>query len=194
VAERVIIGVGASTGGAEAILTMMRALPADIPGMIIVQHMPPEGGFAENYARRLDKLCAMRVRKGRDCDEIVPGCAYIAPEDYHTRIVKSGAKYYLSCTRDPMIHAVRPSVDALFQSMAAQVSCHMVGIIMTGMGTDGAEGLLAMRRRGAYTIGQDRATSAVYGMPMEALRLGAVVQQSALENIAGYLMQHLASL
>lgn len=187
----IIIGIGASTGGTEAVLTVLRRLPADTPGIVVVQHMPPEGDFTEKYAERLDSLCQMKVCVGRHGDEIISGCAYLAPADHHTRIVENSGKYILVCTQDGKISHHRPSVDALFYSMAENVRCSMVGIIMTGMGDDGAKGLLAMRRKGAFTIGQDEASSAIYGMPKEAFRIGAVAHQVPCEGIAAILYQHL---
>lgn len=190
--KQVLIGLGASTGGTEATLEVMKRLPADIPGMVIVQHMPP--GFTKMYADRLNRLCAMEVREGKDGDEIRPGLALVAPADYQARIVRTGTRYTLSCTYGEKVTGHRPSVNVLFRSMADNVACKMVGIIMTGMGEDGADGLLAMRKRGAYTIGQDKESCVVYGMPMVAYNKGAVVIQASCDNIAGTLMRHLKSL
>ena len=157
--DNVIIGLGASTGGTEATLEVMKRLPADIPGMLIVQHMPI--GFTQMYADRLNRLCHMEVREAKSGDELHRGLALLAP------------------------------VDALFFSMAEQVKCKMAGIIMTGMGRDGADGLLKMRQAGAYTIGQDKESSVVYGMPMVAYNIGAVQIQGSCEDIAGILLRQL---
>ncbi|MGI5953084.1 protein-glutamate methylesterase/protein-glutamine glutaminase [Dysosmobacter sp.] len=184
-----IIGLGASTGGTEATLEVLRRLPADIPGMVIVQHMPP--GFTKMYAQRLDKLCAMEVREAVNGDEIHPGLALIAPADLQARVVRMGTRYTLSCQPGDKVSGHRPSVDVLFSSMASSVKCHMVGIIMTGMGRDGASGLLEMRKAGAYTIGQDKDSCVVYGMPGVAHEIGAVTIQASCENIAPVLIQHL---
>ena len=184
-----IIGLGASTGGTEATLDVLKRLPADIPGMVIVQHMPK--GFTSMYAQRLDKLCAMEVREACHGDEIRPGLALIAPADLQVKVVRMGSRYTLSCLPGEKVSGHRPSVDSLFSSMASQVKCHMVGIIMTGMGRDGARGLLEMRRAGAYTIGQDKDSCVVYGMPCVAQEIGAVTIQSSKDNIAAVLMQHL---
>ena len=184
-----IIGLGASTGGTEATLEVLKRLPADIPGMVIVQHMPP--GFTKMYAQRLDKICAMEVREAVNGDEIHPGLALIAPADLQARVVRMGSRYTLSCMPGNKVSGHRPSVDVLFSSMAAQVKCHMVGIIMTGMGRDGASGLLEMRKAGAYTIGQDKESCVVYGMPGVAQEIGAVTIQASCENIAPVLIQHL---
>ena len=187
--DRTIIGLGASTGGTEATLEVLKRLPADIPGMVIVQHMPV--GFTGMYAQRLNKLCAMEVREAKNGDEIHRGLALVAPADLQARVVRMGSRYTLACQPGDKVSGHRPSVDALFSSMAAQVKCHMVGIIMTGMGRDGASGLLEMRQAGAYTIGQDKETSVVYGMPGVAQEIGAVMIQASCDNIAAVLMQHL---
>ena len=192
--NNVIIGIGASTGGTEAVLEVLSMLPEDIPCIVVVQHMPPEGQFTAQYADRLNHKCRMEVREAKHGDEIKRGRVYIAPANYHTRIVRNNGKYILTCTQEHKISGHRPSVDALFHSMAENVKCKMVGIIMTGMGADGAEGLLAMRRQGAYTIGQNQESSVVYGMPYEAYRIGAVDIQVSCDNIAGILVQHLKRL
>ncbi|OUP10554.1 protein-glutamate methylesterase/protein-glutamine glutaminase [Anaeromassilibacillus sp. An200] len=188
-ANQTIIGLGASTGGTEATLDVLKRLPADIPGMVVVQHMPV--GFTKMYAERLDKICKMEVREAVNGDEIRPGLVLIAPADLQVKVVRMGERYTLSCFPGEKVSGHRPSVDALFSSMASTVKCHMVGIIMTGMGRDGASGLLAMRKAGAYTIGQDRESSVVYGMPMVAHDIGAVTIQASCENIASVLMTHL---
>ncbi len=187
--DRTIIGLGASTGGTEATLDVLKRLPADIPGMVIVQHMPP--GFTNMYAQRLNKLCAMEVREAKNGDEIRRGLALIAPADLQIKVVRMGTRYTVSCLPGEKVSGHRPSVDSLFSSMAAQVKCHMVGIIMTGMGRDGASGLLEMRMAGAYTIGQDKDSCVVYGMPCVAHEIGAVTIQASKDNIAAVLMQHL---
>lgn len=187
--QQTIIGLGASTGGTEATLEVLKRLPANIPGMVIVQHMPP--GFTKMYAQRLDKLCAMEVREAVNGDEIRPGLALIAPADLQARVVRMGTRYTLACQPGDKVSGHRPSVDVLFSSMASQVKCHMVGIIMTGMGRDGASGLLEMRKAGAYTIGQDKESCVVYGMPGVAQEIGAVTIQASCENIAPVLIQHL---
>lgn len=187
----VIIGLGASTGGTEATLEVLRRLPANIPGMVIVQHMPP--GFTQMYAERLDRICQMKVKEAEHGDEIVRGRVLIAPGDKQMRVVRNGTRYTVSCLPGEKVSGHCPSVDALFLSMAQNVRCHMVGIIMTGMGSDGAKGLLEMRKQGAYTIGQDKDSCVVYGMPMVAHNIGAVMQQASCENIAGVLVRHLSN-
>ena len=190
VAGRMIIALGASTGGTEATLEVMKQLPEDIPGMVITQHMPT--GFTKMYAERLNKLCKMEVREAKDGDDIRRGLALIAPADLQMRVVRSPlGGYRVSCKPGEKISGHRPSVDALFYSMAENVRCRMVGIIMTGMGQDGAHGLLAMRKKGAYTIGQDRESCVVYGMPGVAYDIGAVMTQASCKDIAPLLLRHL---
>ena len=188
----VLIGLGASTGGTEATLEVMKRLPADIPPMVIVQHMPK--GFTAMYANRLNNLCQMEVREAKNGDELRRGLALVAPADLQARIVRIGDKYTVSCTPGEKVSGHRPSVDALFQSISEVVRCKTVGIIMTGMGQDGAAGLLAMRRKGAYTIGQDQESSVVYGMPKVAHDIGAVCTQAPCEGVASVLLRHLKSL
>ena len=190
--DRVIVGLGASTGGTEATLEVMRRLPEDIPPMVIVQHMPR--GFTQMYADRLNRICKMEVREARNGDELRRGLALVAPADLQCRVVRIGEKYTVSCTQGEKVSGHRPSVDAMFQSMAEVVRCKMVGIIMTGMGQDGAAGLLAMRKKGAYTIGQDKESCVVYGMPMVANDIGAVCIQASCENVANVLLRHLKTL
>lgn len=188
--QQYIIGLGASTGGTEATLEVMKRLPADIPAMVIVQHMPP--GFTKMYAERLDRLCQMEVREAVNGDKLHKGLALVAPADLQCRINRNPAgEYYVSCTPGEKVSGHRPSVDALFMSMAENVHCKMMGIILTGMGADGAEGLLRMRRRGAYTIGQDKESCVVYGMPGVAYEKGAVCEQASIERVAGVLLRSL---
>lgn len=192
-ASQVIIGLGASTGGTEATLIVMKQLPEDIPGMVIVQHMSP--GFTKMYAERLDRLCKMEVREAVDGDMIQRGVALVAPASFQCRVVRGvRGGYCLSIRPGEKISGHRPSVDALFSSMAETVRSPMVGIIMTGMGSDGARGMLEMRQAGAFTIGQDKESSVVYGMPAVAHEIGAVTVQAPCEHIAGILLRHLKSL
>ena len=190
--DRLIIGLGASTGGTEATLEVLKRLPADIPGMLIVQHMPP--GFTKMYAERLNRLCAMEVREAQSGDELRRGLALIAPADLQCRVVRIGTRYTVNCTPGEKVSGHRPSVDAMFYSMADVVTCKMVGIIMTGMGQDGAHGLLEMRKKGAYTIGQDKESSVVYGMPGVAHNIGAVMIQASCDNVSNVLLRHLKTL
>ena len=188
--SRILVGLGASTGGTEATLEVMKRLPADIPPMVIVQHMPT--GFTQMYADRLNRMCSMEVREAKNGDELRPGLALVAPADLQCRVQRTPAGgYYVSCMPGEKVSGHRPSVDALFLSMAENVRCPMVGIIMTGMGADGAQGLLQMRQKGAFTIGQDEKSSVVYGMPGVAKKIGAVCEQAACDQVAGVLMRHL---
>ncbi len=189
-AGRTIIGLGASTGGTEATLEVMKRLPEDIPGMVIVQHMPP--GFTAMYAERLNRLCKMEVREAKDGDEIKRGLALIAPADFQCRVMRAPmGGYRVNVAPGERVSGHRPSVDALFMSIAQNVKCQTVGIIMTGMGRDGASGLLEMRKKGAFTIGQDKESSVVYGMPGVANDIGAVMVQAPCDGVAGVLLRHL---
>lgn len=184
-----IIAIGASTGGTEATLAVLRELPADIPGIVITQHMPE--GFTAMYAQRLNRLCAMEVREARNGDKIRPGLALIAPGSQHMEVVRSGTGYAVRCFSGQKVSGHMPSVDVLFRSVANNVTVPKIGIIMTGMGKDGAEGLLEMRKKGAFTIGQDKASSVVYGMPMVAYNIGAVSIQAPCEKIPSVLLNYL---
>ncbi len=187
-----VIAIGASTGGTEATLDVMRQLPADIPGIVITQHMPK--GFTQMYAERLDRLCQMHVKEAEDGDVIKRGSALLAPGgDLQMKVVKDGGIYKVRCVPGEKVNGHRPSVDVLFDSTAETVGKNAVGIILTGMGQDGAEGLLRMRKAGAYTIGQDKDSCVVYGMPMVAYKLGAVCAQASCLAIPGVLMKYLNS-
>lgn len=191
--NNMIIAIGASTGGTEATLEVLRQLPADTPGIVITQHMPK--GFTQMYAERLNKLCQMRVKEAQDGDVIERGVALIAPGgDLQMKVVKNGSRYTVRCTPGEKVNGHRPSVDVLFRSVAQTAKQSAVGIILTGMGQDGAEGLLEMRRSGAYTIGQDKESCVVYGMPMVAEQIGGVCIQAACPSIASVLIKHLNNL
>lgn len=187
-----VIAIGASTGGTEATLSVLRKLPADMPGIVITQHMPE--GFTQMYAQRLNKLCRMEVREAKNGDKIRPGLALIAPGSQQMEVIRSGNGYAVRCFSGEKVNGHMPSVDVLFHSVAKNVTANKVGIIMTGMGKDGAEGLLEMRKKGAFTIGQDKASCVVYGMPMVAYNIGAVSLQSSCENIPSVLLSHLKKL
>ncbi len=187
-----IIAIGASTGGTEATLEVLRQLPADIPGIVITQHMPK--GFTKMYAERLNKLCKMEVKEAEDGDIIRRGRALVAPGgDLQMKVARSGRDYIVRCLPGEKVNGHRPSVDVLFQSVANTVRRNAVGIILTGMGSDGAQGLLQMRSAGAYTIGQDKESCVVYGMPMVAHEIGAVCAQASCSSIPSVLMKHLNS-
>lgn len=187
-----IIAIGASTGGTEATLQVLKDLPADTPGIVVTQHMPE--GFTKMYADRLNRLCAMNVKEAQSGDVIERGQVLIAPGDLQMKVVKMGSRYTVSCYPGEKVSGHRPSVDVLFQSVADTAGACSIGIIMTGMGRDGAEGLLNMKKKGAFTIGQDEESCVVYGMPMVAYNIGAVTKQVSCANIAGVLMKHLSSL
>lgn len=178
--EKVIV-IGASTGGTEAIREVLEAMPLDCPGIAIVQHMPP--GFTRSFAQRLNQLCAINVKEAEDGDTLLRGHALIAPGNLHMLIRRSGARYYTELRDGPLVTRHRPSIDVLFRSSARYVGRNAVGVILTGMGDDGAAGLLEMREAGANTVGQDEATSVVYGMPKEAYLRGAVERQLPLDQI-----------
>lgn len=187
-----VIALGASTGGTEATLEVLKQLPANLPGMVITQHMPE--GFTEMYAQRLNRLCQMEVREAKNGDQIRPGLALIAPGSLQMEVVPSGGGYAVRCFPGEKVSGHRPSVDVLFRSVAKNVTGNKVGIIMTGMGKDGAEGLLEMHKKGAFTIGQDKASCVVYGMPMVAFNIGAVTIQASCDKISAVLLNHLKKL
>lgn len=177
-----IIAVGASTGGTEAIASFLQAMPLDCPGIVIVQHMPEK--FTTSFANRLNDICKISVKEAQNGDSVLRGQALIAPGNYHMMLKRSGAKYYVEVIEGPLVNRHRPSVDVLFRSTARYAGANSIGIIMTGMGDDGARGLLEMKETGAYTIAQDEKSCVVYGMPREAVKLGAALQILALEEIA----------
>lgn len=187
-----VIAIGASTGGTEATLKVLKDLPAHTPGILVTQHMPP--GFTAMYAERLNKLCPMNVKEARTGDKVVPGQVLIAPGDAHMRLVRSGSDYIVRCTPGEKVSGHCPSVDVLFDSVASVAQNNAVGIIMTGMGKDGANGLLNMRKQGAYTIGESKESCVVYGMPMVAYDIGAVAIQAPCEEISSVLKKYLNKL
>lgn len=178
-----VVAIGASTGGTEAIFSVVKEFGVDIPGVVIVQHMPP--GFTDMYAKRLDNQCRVQVKEAQTGDQVLPGHVLIAPGgDKHMRLVKVNGIYQVEIKAGPKVNGHCPSVDVLFESVAKAAGSKALGIILTGMGGDGAKGLLAMRQAGARTIGQDESTCVVYGMPKVAYELGAVEYQEKLQDIA----------
>ncbi|MCT4621634.1 MAG: chemotaxis response regulator protein-glutamate methylesterase [Marinisporobacter sp.] len=177
-----IIAIGASTGGTNAIYTILKGLPSDIPGIVIVQHIPPV--FSSMFAERLNNSISLSVKEATSGDYVEKGRVLIAPGDQHMRIKKVGDRYKVECFKKNKVNGHCPSVDVLFESVAKVAESHAIGVILTGMGYDGAKGLLMMKRKGARTIGQDEKSSVVYGMPKVAYRIGAVQKQADLENIA----------
>ncbi|EAR07740.1 protein-glutamate methylesterase/protein-glutamine glutaminase [Reinekea blandensis] len=185
-----ITAIGASTGGTEAIKALLQRLPPNGPGTVIAQHMP--AGFTQSYAARLNRECAMTVKEAEHDERILPGHAYLAPGNYHLRVVRYGADYRARLDQSPPVSQHRPSVDVLFESVAEACGVNAVGVILTGMGKDGATGLLSMRRAGALTLGQDEASCVVYGMPGAACALGAVSSTQTLPEMAETLLTHWA--
>ncbi len=184
--EKVVI-VGASTGGTEALKVFLEAFPQDSPGIVIVQHMPEH--FTRAFANRLDGLCRVSVKEAEDNDSVLRGQALIAPGNRHCLLKRSGARYYVEIKDGPLVSRHRPSVDVLFRSAARYAGKNAVGVIMTGMGDDGAHGMLEMKQQGAFTIAQDEASCVVYGMPKEAVKLGAVDKIVPLDEIPALIMR-----
>ncbi len=169
-----IIAIGSSTGGTEALRQVLVPMPLTSPGVVIAQHMPP--GFTRSFAERLDNLCQISVKEGEDGDRVLPGHAYIAPGDLHMELIRSGANYHLKLNQSPPVNRHRPAVDVLFKSVAKSAGKNAVGAILTGMGSDGAQGMLEMRKSGAHTLAQSEKSCVVFGMPREAIALDAVCE------------------
>jgi len=182
-----VVVVGASTGGTEALRVFLESLPEDAPGMVIVQHMPEH--FTAAFAKRLDGICRVTVKEAADNDTVVRGRALIAPGNHHTLLKRSGARYYVEIKDGPLVSRHRPSVDVLFRTAARYAGKNATGIILTGMGDDGAHGMKEMFDAGAYTIAQDEASCVVYGMPHEAVKLGGVHKILPLQNIAAEMLR-----
>lgn len=187
-----ILAIGASTGGTEAIFAILKKLDTDVPGVVVTQHMPP--GFTAMYAERLNRQCKLSVKEAANGDIVMPGCVYIAPGDQQMRLVKSGTVYKLECRHGEKVSGHCPSVDVLFDSVAKSAGRKAIGVILTGMGADGADGLLAMKNAGAETIGQNEASCIVYGMPKVAYDKGAVKYQLPLDRISDKIYSILRSL
>ncbi|MCU7494664.1 MAG: chemotaxis response regulator protein-glutamate methylesterase [Ignavibacteria bacterium] len=184
--EKVIV-VGASTGGTEALRVFLEDMPMYSPGIVIVQHMPEN--FTAAFAKRLDSLCRITVKEAENGDAVLRGQALIAPGNHHLLLKRSGARYYVEVKDGPLVSRHRPSVDVLFRSAARYAGSNAIGIIMTGMGDDGAKGLLELKQAGAYTIAQDEKTSVVFGMPQEAIKLGASAIVLPLHSISRHLVK-----
>ena len=183
--------IGASTGGTEAIRYVLQSLPVNSPAVLIAQHMP--GGFTRSFAERLDRLCNIRVKEAEDGERILPGHAYIAPGTAHLKLARSGANYVAQLDDGPPVNRHKPSVDVLFQSVATNAGRNAVVALLTGMGKDGAQGLLTMRQAGAYTCAQDEASCVVFGMPKEGIALGGASEVLPLDRIAERLLQQVAA-
>jgi two-component system chemotaxis response regulator CheB len=182
-----VVAVGASTGGTEALRVFLEMLPEDAPGIVIVQHMPEH--FTAAFARRLDSLCRVTVKEAEDNDTVVRGRALIAPGNRHMLLKRSGARYYVEIKDGPLVSRHRPSVDVLFRSAARYAGKNLVGVIMTGMGDDGARSMKEMYDAGAETIAQDEASCIVFGMPAEAIKHGGVHKVLPLQQIAGEVLR-----
>ncbi len=182
-----IVMVGASTGGTEALRIFLEVLPQDSPGIVIVQHMPEN--FTRAFSERLNGICRVEVKEAADGDSVLRGRVLIAPGNRHILLKRSGARYHVEVKDGPLVCRHRPSVDVLFRSSARYAGANVVGVIMTGMGDDGARGMLELNEAGAYTIAQDEATSVVFGMPQEAIKLGGVDKVYPLNRIAAAVLQ-----
>lgn len=187
--EKLII-IGASTGGTEAIREFLMQMPSDCPGILIAQHMPE--GFTSSFARRLDSLCRIRVVESQGNERVLPGHAYIAPGHSHLLLARSGANYMTRIEQSPPVNRHRPSVDVLFRSAAEAAGKNAVGVILTGMGKDGAAGMLDMRNAGAHNFAQDEASCVVFGMPREAIALGAAHEVAGLQSLPRMVLEYLA--
>ena len=186
-----VIAMGASTGGTEALKSVLMEMPANSPGIVIVQHMPPR--FTTAFANRLNTLCQIEVREAKDGDSVLPGIALIAPGNFHMLLKRVGGTYYTEVKTGPLVFHQRPAVDVLFHSVARFAGANALGVIMTGMGRDGAAGLLEMRKAGAYTIAQDETSCVVFGMPKEAIKMGAAETVVPLSEIPRALLKELSS-
>jgi two-component system chemotaxis response regulator CheB len=184
-----VLAIGASTGGTKAIEAVLTRMPADSPATLVVQHMPP--GFTKSFAERLNKMCAMEVREAVDNDPVAPGTVLIAPGNFHMLMHRSGAYMSVRVKTGPQVHHQRPAVDILFQSVAQQAGRNAIGVVLTGMGADGARGLMQMREAGAHTIAEDESTCVVYGMPKEAIEMGAAAEIVPLPMVAARIAEAL---
>jgi two-component system chemotaxis response regulator CheB len=182
-----LIAIGTSTGGTQALEAILIRLPVAVPGIVIVQHMPET--FTALFAERLNSLCAIEIREARSHDQVMPGLALIAPGGKHMLLKRNGSRYHVEVVDGPLVNRHRPSVDVLFRSVARYAGANALGVILTGMGDDGARGLKEMHDAGAVTIAQDEASCVVFGMPKEAIRLGAVDRVVPLEHIPAGLLQ-----
>jgi two-component system chemotaxis response regulator CheB len=186
-----VVAIGASTGGTEALKDLLSPLPADFPGIVIVQHMPET--FTRQFSARLDSLCRIRVKEAQDGDRILPGHALLAPGGHQMAVVRKGAEFAVHVYRGERVNRHLPSVDVLFSSVARSMGNNALGVILTGMGADGAQGMLEMKQSGAFNIAQDEASSVVFGMPREAIQLGAADQVLPLGQIAEALLRRLSA-
>lgn len=187
-----IIAIGASTGGTEAVKEVLMGLPPNTPPILITQHMPEH--FTKTWANRLNKLCRISVKEAEEGDSVLPGHALIAPGNYHMTLVRSGARYTVRINQDPPVNRHRPSVDVMFASVAQNAGANAVGVILTGMGGDGAKEMLTMKQAGAFTIAQDEASCVVFGMPKEAIKLGGVDKILPLAEIPAGIVAYVSTI
>lgn len=187
-----IIAIGSSTGGTEAVKDVLMALPPNTPPILITQHMPER--FTKMWADRMNSLCRISVKEAEDGDSVLPGHALVAPGSYHMTLVRSGARYTVRINQDPLVNRHRPSVDVMFDSVARYAGANTIGVILTGMGGDGAKGMLGMKQAGAYTIAQDEASCVVFGMPKEAIKLGGVDKILPLAEIPAAIVAYVYKL
>lgn len=183
-----VVAIGASTGGTQALQKVLSALPTNAPGIVIVQHMPEH--FTRSFAQRLNEVCAIEVKEAENNDSVIPGRALIAPGNKHMLLRRSGARYYVEVKTGPLVSRHRPSVEVLFNSVAQSAGQNAIGVIMTGMGADGADGMLKMKQSGAVTIAQDEASCVVFGMPKEAIKRGGVDYVVSLDKIPETILAH----
>ncbi len=183
-----VVAIGASTGGTQALQKVLSALPTNAPGIVIVQHMPEH--FTRSFAQRLNEVCAIEVKEAENNDSVIPGRALIAPGNKHMLLRRSGARYYVEVKTGPLVSRHRPSVEVLFNSVAQSAGQNAIGVIMTGMGADGADGMLKMKQSGAVTIAQDEASCVVFGMPKEAIKRGGVDYIVSLDKIPETILAH----
>jgi two-component system, chemotaxis family, protein-glutamate methylesterase/glutaminase len=187
-----IIAIGASTGGTEALRELLEVLPPNTPPIVMTQHMPEQ--FTKSFANRLNELCQIGVKEAKEGDSVIPGQALLAPGNYHMELRRSGARYYVSLNQQPPVNRHRPSVDVMFRSVARYAGGNSLGVILTGMGNDGAAGMLEMKQAGAMNFAQDEASCVVFGMPKEAIKAGGVDKILPLSEIPGALLAHLKML
>ncbi len=189
--KETVLAIGTSTGGTQALELLLKRMPRVCSGTVVVQHMPEK--FTASFARRLNDLCEMEVREASGNDRVIPGRVLIAPGGRHMRLKRSGARYHIEVVDGPLVSRHRPSVDVLFRSVAKVAGRNALGVIMTGMGDDGADGLLEMKRVGAHTLAQDEASCVVFGMPKEAIARGAVDEVVPLSELAGRILRRIAA-
>jgi two-component system, chemotaxis family, protein-glutamate methylesterase/glutaminase len=184
-----VLAIASSTGGTEALKAVLTKLPPDLPGTLIVQHMPAT--FTKTYAQALQRICPFEVKEAKNGDRVRPGCALLAPGDFHMELVRNGAFYYVKLHQGATVHGVRPAADITMKSVANIAGANAIGVVLTGMGADGAQGLLEMKKAGSFNIAQDEESCVVFGMPKEAIQVGAIHSVRSLKDIAGEIIHQL---